>query len=146
MIEPGTLQDLLDSVQANSTVARNVLDLPLGKSAVPIPPMFADISTDAYSVPYVKHLVKVLDLRDVLSWGTAATIDALSWFHVDDDGFGTAVYVLAGGKWWVLAERLPGNVKDDMSDIRAFNGWGVRNIDPKLWTLEAVLLRPNSVL
>lgn len=67
MLEVGTLQYLLDQVRVKSPVAHNVLDLPVGKSAVVIPPMFQDVSTDAYSVPYVKDLVRVGDLWDILS-------------------------------------------------------------------------------
>lgn len=147
MLKRGTLQDLIDHVQADSAVALNVLDLPQGRSAVPIPPMFADISTDAYTVPYVKKLVKVRDLRDALSWATAGTDGAVSWFHIDDDGFCTVVFVQAGGKWWVLADRIQDDpLRDDMGDIGAFDGWGVRDIDAKRWTLEAVHLQPKSVL
>lgn len=147
MLERGTLQDLIDYVQDNSPVSLNVLDLPQGRSAVDIPPMFADLATDTYTVPYVKKLVKLRDLRDVLSWATAATNGAVSWFHVDDDGFCTVVFVQAGAKWWVLADRIQEDpLHDDMGDIGAFDGWGVRDIDAERWTLEVVHLQPKSVL
>lgn len=145
MIEHRPLQDLLSDV--NSTVARNVLDLPLGDSSVAIPPMFGDISTDTYSTPYVKDLVKIRNLRDDLSWGTGGTKNALSWFHNDDEGFGTAVFVQAGGKMWVLADRKRDDpLQDEMADINVFDSWHVRDIDPDVWSVEAVYLRPNSVL
>lgn len=147
MLVKGTLQTLLDHVEAKSNVALNVLDLPLGKSTVPIPPMFQDIASDAYSIPYVQDLMNVTDLRDILSWGTAATQKALSWFHVDDDGFATAVYVLSGGKWWVLAERVQDDrLHEEMGDTGAFNKWEVRDIDGQRWNLEAIYLHPGSVL
>lgn len=145
MIEHHPLQDLLDDV--NSPVARNVLDLPLGKSSVAIPPMFSDISTDTHSAAYVDNLVKILDLRDDMSWGTAATQNALSWFHNDDEGFGTAVFPQSGGKWWVLADRKRKNVlQDEMGDINIFNDWRVRDINPDLWDVEALYLPPHCVL
>lgn len=147
MLQPGTLQHLLDNVAAKSPVALNVLELPLGRSAVSIPPMFTDIATDAYSIPYVKHLVRIMDLRDVLSWGTAGTANALSWAHIDAAGFATAVSVQTGAKLWVMADSIRKDpLSDDMGHTGAFNGWGVRNVDPQLWKLEAILLRPNSVL
>lgn len=147
MLQLGTLQSLLDHVRSKSTVAHNVLDLPMGKSPVPEPTMFQHIATDAHSGPYVKALTKPKDLRNTTKWGTGSTEGALSWAHVDDYGFGTYVGVQAGGKWWVLAERLQQDRhRDEMGDISVFNGWRVRNIDPKLWTLEAVYLQPGSVL
>lgn len=147
MLSTGTLQELLDNVQENSPVALNVLDLPLGDAAVPIPPMFTDLATDAYSTPCVKDLVKIWDLRDTLSWGTAATKNAVSWFHIEDDGFATAVSVQAGSKWWVLADRIRDDPRsDDMRDTKAFDGWKVRHIDGKRWRLEGVLLVPHSTL
>lgn len=147
MLELGTLQFLLDQVRGNSCIAYNVLDLPLRKSIVKIPPRLEDISTDAYSVPFVKELTQVRDLRDTTKWGTAASKDANSWPHIDDYGLGTSVHVQTGSKLWVLAEKIQEDRKaDEMGDIGAFNRWGVRKMDPKLWRLEAVHLQPNSVL
>lgn len=147
MLQRGTLQDLLDHVQTESPVALNVLDLPLGGAAVPIPPMFTDLSTDVHSVPYVKDFVNVLDLRDDLSWGTAATSGAFSWFHIDDNGFATSVIPKAGSKWWILAERIRDDpLSDETGDTTIFDGWRVRDIDHKKWKLEAVHLVPGHVL
>lgn len=145
MIQYRPLKDLLDD--PDSTVARNVLDLPLGQSSVAFPPMFSDISTDTYSAPYVKDLVKFVDLRNDMNWGTGGTKNALSWFHNDDEGLGTSVFVQAGAKMWVVADRKRENVfEDEMGDINVFEDWKVRDIDPDKWNVEAILLVPNSVL
>lgn len=147
MLQRGTLQDLLDHAATESPVALNVLDLPLGGAAVPIPPMFTDLSTDAYAAPYVKDFVNILDLRDDLSWGTAATNQAFSWFHVDDSGFATVVYPQAGSKLWIIADRIRKDLQsDETGDIMIFDGWNVKDIDPAKWRLEAVHLVPSHVL
>lgn len=147
MHEHGTLQDLLDAARSGTTSAMNVLDLPLGASAVDVPPNFRDLATETYSVSFVKSIVKILDVSNSLSWGTGSTKDALSWFHIDDEGLGTSVMVLAGGKFWVLADRIRVDIHhDEMSSTKAFRQWKVRDIDPEKWALEAVHLPPKSVL
>lgn len=82
-----------------------MLDLPLGNSSVPIPPVYNDIATDVCSYNIVKRLVKVEDMSNVTSWGTAATTNALLWGHIDNDRFTMAVSVQTLGKWWVVARE-----------------------------------------
>lgn len=147
MIEKGTLRDLLDSVRDKSPVALNVLDLPLGKTSVPIPPSYIDVATDAHSLNLVKRLVDLRDMSDVTSWGTAGTPDALSWYHIDDDGFSTVVWVQTGGKWWVLARKRNADpLNDEMRDIATFRDWRVDDIDEDHWDAEAVHLESHCVL
>lgn len=159
----GKLRDLLRNEDDDSAVAMNVLDLPLGKTPVPVPPMYDDLASDAYSVNHVKHLLAVKDLSDTTSWGTAATRNAVSWFHIDDIGLATSAWVQAGSKWWVLARKKKnkprsdeaddsraGEVEDppadEVTDIRIFNNWNVETIDTEQWDLEAVHLTRNCVL
>lgn len=148
MLKQGKLRDLLNNVATESPVAMNVLDLPLGRTTVPIPPLYTDISTDKHSANLVAHLVHLRDMGDATSWGTAATQNAVSWMHCDDDGFSTAVWVQTGSKWWVLA-RLKNKEDprwDEMSATDTFLKWEVDNIDGTRWELEAVHLTPDTVL
>lgn len=125
----------------------NVLDLPLGKVPVAIPPGYIDVATDAYSINLVKSLVKIEDMSDTTSWGTAATPNAVSWFHCDDAGFGSAIWVQSGGKWWVMARRKNVDpLSDEMSDIKTFLGWNVEEIEEADWEVEAVYLQGHCVL
>lgn len=143
----GTLQDLLDATSSGATSAMNVLDLPLGLSPVDVPPNFLDLATETFSAPFVKNIVDIQDASNSLSWGTASTKNALSWFHVDDEGFATSVRVLTGGKLWVLADKIRKDLRrDEMSSTEVFKTWNVRDIDGEQWTLEAVHLRPRSNL
>lgn len=118
-----------------------MLDLPLGNSPIPIPPRYYDIATDARSRNVVKRLVDLQDMRNVTSWGTAATTDAVSWPHCDDDGFCTGVSVQAGGKWWVVARRKnPNTLADEMSTGNAFDDWTPETLAEEAWDAEAVYL------
>lgn len=147
MLQPGKLRDLLRSIDPDSPVAYNVLDLPLGRSIVPIPPRYSDIATDVNSCNVVKRFVEPQDMSDVTSWGTAATANALSWIHCDDDGFSTAVWPQAGSKWWVVARKKnPDPLADEMSTYQTFDGWTPEMIDGDEWELEAVHLDRNVVL
>lgn len=145
MLEKLPLRTLLDHVREKSPVALNVLDLPLGKVVVAIPPGFRDLSADAYSVNLVSRLAKLEDMSDTTSWGTASTQNALSWFHCDDLGLATSVWVQTGGKWWVLARQKDG-LAEEMSDVATLVEWDVEKIDAKTWEAEAVHLEPNCVL
>lgn len=147
MIRPGTLRDLLSHDKSNSPVALNVLDLPLGNSPVPIPPMYDDIATDARSRNVVKRLVELEDMRNVTSWGTAATTNALSWGHIDDDGFSSAISVQTGGKWWVVVRKKDENpLADEMSTGNTFDDWSPETLAEATWDLEAVHLDRTCIL
>lgn len=138
---------LLAHVQTESAAALNALDLPLGHANVPVPPKFHDLASEAYCANSARELVHVKDLSESTSWATAATTNALSWCHADDEGFGTSVYVQAGHKIWVVArrrDRVAG--RDEMADVRVFDGWSVDTLDPKIWEVEAVYLDGRCVL
>lgn len=147
MIRPGTLRNLLASAKSDSPVASNVLDLPLGDASVPVPPMYNEVATDSRTRNLVKKLVKLDDMRNVTSWGTAATNNAFSWGHLDDVGFGTAVSVQTGGKWWVLRRKKdPNTLADEMSTGKTFDDWSPEDVQEGTWDLEAVHLDRSCML
>lgn len=147
MLTKGKLRDLLDNARTESPVAMNVLDLPLGRATVPMPPLYNDFATDTHSATLVGHLVDLRDMGNVTSWGTAATKNALSWFHADDEGYSTAVSVQAGSKWWVLARLKKDHARwDEMSSFDTFWKWDVKDIDLNRWDVEAVHLTSTCVL
>lgn len=134
---------LLDHVKTDSTVSLNVLDMPLGRKTVAFPPRFQAFASDEYCANSAQTLFgEVQDLRDSTSWGTVATRNAVSWFHLDDEGFCTSVLPQTGGKYWVLA-RLKEHLRqgvDEMSNTGVFEKFQVDSIDPEVWDLEAVHL------
>lgn len=147
MLRKGTLRDLLESARGDSPVAMNVLDIPLGHTTAAIPPLFDEIATDVHSINLVKNLVTVRDMADTTSWGTAATRNAVSWFHCDDAGLATSVWVQTGSKWWVMGRRKKeSHLWDEMSHVDTFSEWEVKTIDGTLWELEAVHLTSDIVL
>jgi len=81
-------------------------------------------------------------LNDELVWGTAATKHAVSWLHVDDDGFATVCSVKAGSKYWVVAHPRD---RDNRSHVRFGENW-----DPFFpkedYEMEGLVLEPGTVL
>lgn len=90
---------------------------------------------------------------DSMSWGTAATQDSTSWFHIDDHGLATAVTVVTGAKYWVLAGpkegEKPAHLSDgngDISSLFAFAQHPANSPFHEAWDHEGVLLGPGDVL
>lgn len=146
MLRVGTLRDLMNSVEEKSAVSKNMLDCALGGATVKIPPLFLDVATDAHSVNLVKRLIDIEYTSDTTNWGTAATGDAFSWGHLDDQGLSTSVYVQAGRKLWILARRKnKDRTADEMGNCKVFEGWQVNDLTDD-WELEAVHLDSRCVL
>jgi hypothetical protein len=49
---------------------------------------------------------EVPDVKSHMEWSLIGGKGAISPFHVDSDGFGTAVVVLEGSKYWIVATRF----------------------------------------
>lgn len=99
----------------------------------------------------MRGLKPMTPLLDETVWGTAALQHAVSWQHVDDEGFGTVVTNMVGCKYWVLARRRhdggKGLMQNGMGSAEAFG----RTIRPTsasedVFEHEGVLLEPGSVL
>lgn len=88
---------------------------------------------------------------DYTMWGTTALKHATSWFHIDDDGFGTVVTNMVGLKYWVLGKQrsncIAGRSVGDMGTTLAF-GEKLRPTSAREDQMEheAVVLTPGTVL
>lgn len=82
-------------------------------------------------------------------WGLAATTGALSWWHIDSNGFGTYVDTKAGLKWWIVARRKGHAHRfETISEMGTFcdKGYEVDEPNAEKWDLEAVILPPRTRL
>ena len=87
---------------------------------------------------------------DELIWGTAATANATSWIHMDNEGFGTSVMVTTGSKYWVVYRRdrkLTGdNPRGDLGSIDAkATNWATNETDG-CYEAEDVILDRHKIL
>jgi len=82
-------------------------------------------------------------------WGLAATAGAISWWHVDSNGFGTYIDAKAGRKWIIVGRRKGhGHNFESFSEVDLFFSEGYELDEPnqEKWDLEAVILPPRTRL
>jgi hypothetical protein len=88
---------------------------------------------------------------DDTSWGTAALRHAVSWPHIDDEGFGTVVTNMAGTKYWVVArprrDAPSGTFLGNMGTVKAF-GETLKptSANTDIFEHEGVLLTAGTIL
>ncbi|KAH6887774.1 hypothetical protein BKA70DRAFT_1122083, partial [Coprinopsis sp. MPI-PUGE-AT-0042] len=80
-------------------------------------------------------------------WSLVAFNGALHYFHIDSDGFGTWVEVKTGLKLWVIARPKDESIPSfgDVDGFLKVFGQGM-SPNPDYWTIEAVVLGPNTRL
>ena len=89
---------------------------------------------------------------NVTNWGTVATRGATFWIHVDDEGFGTSMQPLTGGKYLVVFYRNKKKEssvgRGDMDSIHCVPVYEqmLKHEFGNYLTAEAVELRPGDLL
>jgi hypothetical protein len=82
-------------------------------------------------------------------WGLASRAGAISWWHIDSNGFGSYIDTKAGSKWWIVARRKGSDHSfESFSEVENFFD-GLHQVDrPNLehFELEAVILPPRTRL
>lgn len=166
-LKQGTLKDMLEiSRRGDNSMIVNALDCAMGFQSgrtAPTPLRFSVLASDDKATMVTQGAVGLenINLSDQTMWGLAATKNATSWVHVDDDGFATMVSVETGSKYWVLGRHRQrkgevstssddnsfSRLNGDMSTTHAFNNAFEPN-DPytDVMDYEGVLLRPGSLL
>lgn len=84
-----------------------------------------------------------------LRWGLAATTGAISWFHLDSNGFDTYIDSRAGSKLWIVGLTCGENpLFESISDFQTyFDGdYDEEDLNTSKFKLEAVLLPPGTRL
>ncbi|TFK17417.1 hypothetical protein FA15DRAFT_568602, partial [Coprinopsis marcescibilis] len=83
-----------------------------------------------------------LNPAKVMRWTLAGLGGAVSYWHIDSDGFGTFVNIVCGSKWWCIGKSEKGFLESDaflkMDAERADGGQG--------WDVEGILLTPGTTL
>lgn len=129
--------------------ALNALSLPMPKGVHEA----GHLSTDIVAWDEAARVAKNVDKNavhptEITRWGLCATAGASHTFHIDSDGFGTFVEVLAGVKIWVVLRTS----KDSVADFSEFGEnerylKGTLNMNnPDEESCEAVVLTPGTRL
>jgi hypothetical protein len=109
----GTLRDFHTITTTMSDDVRpplNAISLPVHRRNLYIPPQFGNVASHEVAQsripPDYETTFEVPDLRRHLEWSLIGAKGAISPFHVDSVGLGTAVVVLEGSKYWILITRM----------------------------------------
>ena len=81
-----------------------------------------------------------------MRWGLAGTAHALTFLHIDSDGFSTFLRVVSGKKVWGILREAP---KFQLSSINVFLDEHFmldKIVDESLFGLETIVLRPGDIL
>ena len=144
-LQTGTLKDL--SWHANLSQGRvlNGLEFPHPSGC-----RDPDVEPSTDDIAWVMTTYKPFCSREVQKplsdtrWGLAATAGAVTYWHVDSNGYGTYVDVQVGLKWWVVASP-----KDDgpsFSESTLYNEFDPQDVNSDLWDIQAVVLEPGDRL
>ena len=103
-----------------------------------------------------------ISLSEDMVWATAALKHAMSWTHINDEGFATVATVDVGSKYWVVARPHQKNQINGLGDMDTINAFGLpqssddNTTNPQTWNpgrantdlfdYEGVLLTPGTVL
>jgi hypothetical protein len=88
-----------------------------------------------------KHQQKpITDIR----WGLAATAGAISYWHLDTNGFATYIDVQVGKKWWVVAHPKEDGPSFASRDF--YSNFDCESINKDLWDVHAIMLEPGQRL
>jgi hypothetical protein len=141
----GTLLDLLKSHNSGSRgKILNALDFPMPWMGQ-FPVSYAtDVAAFNATVDMPMCNRNILYPASSMHWGLGATQGAHHLWHIDCDGFGTAIHVLAGFKLWIVGRPLLGF---DFSNISQYlQDWDINDLNENKLEMEAVLLPPGSTL
>ena len=90
-------------------------------------------------------------MNDELIWGLAGTKGATSMTHIDDDGFATALRIMAGAKYWVVMNSgKPKQENDHAGDLNSIDAFPLDfnygDSGAGFFEAEGVLLTTGDVL
>ncbi|KAJ3500229.1 hypothetical protein NLJ89_g9887 [Agrocybe chaxingu] len=145
-LRDGTVAQLLEASFLPSGKILNALEFPLSES--PSGSMFQPFSTDMAAWRATKGLVGAWSESQIpvsdIRWALAALQWAMSFWHIDSDGFCTFVDVLCGQKWWMIGVPPEGIAELRTMFLRP--GFDPQKINEKIWKIEGILLPRGSRL
>ena len=86
-----------------------------------------------------------------IKWGITGGKNALSWPHIDANGFATAVVVTTGAKYWILMREKRGlDVPPSLGNLSTMHAfpktWHPSTFEKDLHEYEALHLTAGTVL
>lgn len=143
-----TLEDILEATEGPNNKILNALSIPMPEKGY----LYSHYSSEseAWRETQGQPMCKINDLafpaQDV-RWGIAGTTGALHGGHIDSDGFGTFIDIVAGSKIWIIGypkgHKSTQNPFTDPFLFQDFDG-AIANEDK--WDLHAIFLPAGTRL
>lgn len=143
----GTFRNILDNANKPDGKILNGLDLPLWddnlKERLPY-------ATDMAAWDYVRgrpHGVSSQYPTTDMRWGLAGTANAVTFFHIDSDGYSTFLRVIYGKKVWGIYRHQPPHLSLSSTNLFLDKNFRLDEIlDQSTFGLEAIVLQPGDML
>jgi hypothetical protein len=130
LLRTGTLESLLHAAVDQNPLARRILnglDFQLGHLSLPPLPQIRSLASSETAWHQTLGLSGCRlerNLNEDLIWGLAGTKGTTSLTHIDDDGFATAVRIMAGAKYFVVMNSgKPKDKNDHAGDLKSIDAF-----------------------
>jgi hypothetical protein len=143
----GTLRHLLASASSPDGRTLNALNFPLAVADVKPDGIASDLAAwiATENTAWCNASSSHFPSRDV-RWGLAGNTNAIHYWHIDSDGFGTFVEPLVGGKLWLVARPLGDPDAFSRTDIFSVEHYNMEGPNTHIFAVEAMLLVPGTRL
>ena len=147
----GHVRDILDNARNPAGKILNGIDFPACFPTWGDSPKLSSYATDVIAWDYLRGKPYCGNFTNPyptahMRWGLAGTAHALTFLHIDSDGYSTFLRVVTGKKVWGILREAP-NV--ELSSINVFLDEHFlldKIIDEASFGLETIVLRPGDTL
>ena len=151
MTVSGLLSDILENARNPQGKILNGIDLPACFPAWDDSSKHLPYATDVVAWDYLRGKPYCGNFTNPyptehMRWGLAGTTDAVTFLHIDSDGFSTFVRVITGKKVWTILRDVP---KNPVSSIDFFidETFSLDDIvNESTFALETIVLRPGDTM
>src|SRR5882757_4231094 len=152
----GTLREFYEitsTLSSEDCPPLNAISLPVHPRTLYIPCQFGSLASHEVAQsrvpPQYETTFGVSGVKSKMEWCLIGGQGAVSPFHMDSDGHGTALIVLKGGKYWILPTRLTDT--DTLSSFESLGpGWNPYYVNEgenvNRFRFEAVHLQKGNML
>ncbi|EDR13437.1 uncharacterized protein LACBIDRAFT_323084 [Laccaria bicolor S238N-H82] len=143
----GTLRHLLASASSRDGRTLNALNFPLAVADAKPDGIASDLAAwiATENTAWCNASSSHFPSRDV-RWGLAGNTNAIHYWHIDSDGFGTFVEPLVGEKLWLVARPLDDPDAFSRTNIFSVEHYNMEGPNTHIFAVEAMLLVPGTRL
>jgi hypothetical protein len=147
----GLVSDILDNARNPDGKILNGIDFPACFPTCADTPQLSSYATDIVAWDYLRGKPYCGNFSNPyptghMRWGLAGTAHAVTFMHIDSDGYATVVRVIDGKKVWGILREIPNGSLASV-DVFVNPNFLLDEIAPgSKFQLEAIVLRPGDTL